>query len=109
MIEQRKQSIAIFVKFKEKELLLKHMLKEEGRMLQDNSKRLHGSANFSQYGFCKDCKRDIQDRSRSRKRSRCEICSVNHIIKIKQLSAERVAKERKEKSLAQKRKEKIFR
>jgi hypothetical protein len=38
-----------------------------------------------------------------------EICSVNHIIKIKQLSAERVAKERKEKSLAQKRKEKIFR
>jgi|TARA_B110001454_G_C12523187_1_gene351927 hypothetical protein len=73
-------------------------------MTQDNSNRLHGSANFSQYSFCKDCKKAILDMSRSRKRSRCEICSIHHIIKIKQLSAQRVAREKREERIAEKEK-----
>jgi len=64
--------------------------------------RLHGAANYSQYSFCKDCRKEILDQSRSRKKSRCEICSINHIIKIKQLSAERVSREKREKKLAEK-------
>ena len=62
--------------------------------------RLHGSANLSKYGFCKDCKKAIIDQSRSRKKARCEICTINHIIRIKQLSSERICRERKEKKLA---------
>jgi len=68
--------------------------------------KLHGAANFSQYGFCKDCKKEIIDQSRSKKKARCEICAINHMIKIKQLSAERLARERKEKKIALKKDQK---
>ena len=65
-------------------------------MPQSDGLRLHGGANLSKYGFCKDCKRAIVDQSRSRKKARCEICTVNHIVKIKQLSSDRINRERKE-------------
>ena len=65
-------------------------------MPQRDGLRLHGGANFSRYGFCKDCKKAIIDQSRSRKKARCEICTVNHIVRIKQLSSERICRERKE-------------
>ena len=96
MIEQRKPSIAIFVKSKEKELLLKHMLKDEGTMLQGDVK-LHGASNLSKHSYCKDCKKSILDMSRTRKRARCEICTVNHMSIIRKISSERMAKERKDK------------
>ena len=64
--------------------------------------KLHGAANFSQYGFCKDCNKEILDQSRSKKKARCEICTINHIIKIKQLSSERISRENKERKLAEK-------
>ena len=65
-------------------------------MPQRDGLRLHGGANLSKYGFCRDCKKAIIDQSRSRKKARCEICSVNHIVIIKQLSSERICRERKE-------------
>ena len=65
-------------------------------MPQSDGLRLHGGANLSKYGFCKDCNKAIIDQSRSRKKARCEICTVNHIVKIKQLSSDRINRERKE-------------
>ena len=64
---------------------------------QEAKSILHGASNFSQYSFCKDCKRPILDQSRSKKKARCEFCSINHVVKIKQLSAERIARENREK------------
>ena len=93
----------IIARLSERELLLKHMLKEEGKMLRVDVE-LYGSANFSRYSFCKDCKRQIQDRSRSRKRARCEPCSTQHMIVIKRISATRIAREKKEERLAEKEK-----
>ena len=65
-------------------------------MPQRDGLRLHGGANLSKYGFCKDCKRAIVDQSRSRKKARCDVCSINHIVKIKKLSSDRINRERKE-------------
>jgi Zn-finger protein len=67
--------------------------------------KLHGSANFSPWSFCKSCGREILETSRTKQKSRCENCGIIHADIIKKLSSERYTKMAKEKRI-EKRKQK---
>ena len=91
-LEQKKQVIVTYVKFKENDLLLEYMLidVEKPRWI-----KLHGAEFFSQYSRCRDCKRHIIDMSRSKKRLRCDPCAEQRMILVKRLSSKRIQKEKR--------------